>query len=212
MRLVNTHRTLACLTAAGLLLAVGALAAPATASNAVQIQPDDQLERQTSWLKDFIHFVKVARFDIAADVGNQLIDSGIDPEAFVDLVDNAREQSRFEEAVAAAMRVPVIEPVAAALDRMYREGKLARVRNPEEITRNIELLSGGLRARQIGRERLIAAGEYALPQLMDAFLQNRDPNRRAQAQRVLVDLGRQSIIPLTTALPDLDPARQEAIV
>ncbi|MFK7885087.1 MAG: HEAT repeat domain-containing protein, partial [Phycisphaerales bacterium] len=123
-----------------------------------------------------------------------------------------REQSRFEEAVAAAMRVPAIEPVAAALDTLYRDGKLSRVRNAEEIARNIELLKGGLRARQLGRERLIAAGEYALPQLLDAYLQNRDNNLRAQVQRVLVDLGRQSIVPLTTALPDLDPARQEAIV
>ncbi len=212
MRLQIPYRSLARLTAAGLLLSVGSAAGPASATLHSEIQPADEAERQTDWLKDFIHFTKVARFDIAADVGNQLIDSGIDPESFVDLVDGSREQARFEEAVAAAMRVPVIEPVAAALDRMYREGKLARVRNAEEIARNIELLSGGLRARQIGRERLIAAGEYALPQLMDAFLQNRDPNLRAQVQRVLVDLGRQSIVPLATALPDLDPARQEAIV
>ncbi|RMH24013.1 MAG: HEAT repeat domain-containing protein [Planctomycetota bacterium] len=178
-----------------------------------QAQPADELsEQQTSWLKDFIHFVKVARFDIAADVGRQIIESGIDPEDFVDLVDNARETTRFEEAVAAGMRVPVLEPTAAALDKLYRDGKLARVRNPEEITRNIQLLSEGLRARQIGRERLIAAGEYALPQLLDAFLQNRNPNLRAQVQRVLVDLGRQSIAPLVTALPWLDPARQEAVV
>lgn len=212
MRLPKPYRSLACLTAAGLLLTVGSIATTANASNVLALQPSAELEQQTSLLKDFIHFVKVARFDIAADVGTELINSGIDPESFVDLVDNSREQSRFEEAVAAAMRVPVIEPVAASLDRMYREGKLARVRNAEEITRNIELLSGGLRARQIGRERLVAAGEYALPQLMDAFLQNRDPNLRAQVQRVLVDLGRQSIIPLCSALPELDPARQEAIV
>ena len=212
MRLPISYRSLVCLTAAGLLLSVGSVSAPAHAMGTAQAQPVDELEQQTGWLKDFIHFVKVARFDIAADVGNQLIESGIDPELFVDLVDNAREQARFEEAVAAAMRVPVIEPVAASLDRLYRDGKLARVRNAEEIARNIDLLSGGLRARQLGRERLIAAGEYALPQLMDAFLQNRDPNLRAQVQRVLVDLGRQSIVPLATALPDLDPARQEAVV
>lgn len=212
MRLPNSYRSLACLTGAGLLLSMAPLSAPAQALGVAQAQPADELEQQTSWLKDFIHFVKVARFDIAADVGSQLLESGIDPEAFVDLVDGSREQARFEEAIAAAMRVPVIEPVAARLDVMYRSGKLASVRNADEITRNIGLLSGGLRARQLGRERLIAAGEYALPQLMDAFLQNRDPNLRAQVQRVLVDLGRQSIMPLVSALPDLDPARQEAIV
>lgn len=193
-------------------LAQASLPALESRADAAVLQPASEDEQQLAWLKDFIHFVKIARFDIAADVGQQLIDSGMDPEAFVDLVDDSRERARFEEAVAAAMRVPAIEPVAASLDKLYRDGKLARVRNAEEIARNIELLTGGLRARQMGRERLIAAGEYALPQLLDAYLQNRDNNLRAQVQRVLVDLGRQSIIPLATALPDLDPARQEAVV
>lgn len=191
---------------AGLPVLVQSQAAAAVA------QPATGMEQEQSQLRDFIHFVRIARFDIAADVGRQLLDSGIEPEDFVDLVERSREENRFEEAIAAAMRVPVVEPVAAGLDQLFREGKLARVRNPEEITRNIELLSGGLRARQLGRERLIAAGEYALPQLLEAYLQNRDPNLRAQVQRVLVDLGRQSIVPLVTALPELDPARQEAIV
>lgn len=186
---------------------------PATPASAEALQPasaknDAQLEQ----LRDFIHFVKIARYDIAGDVGRQLLDSGIEGEAFVDLVDNAKENQRFEEAVAAAMRVPVLEPVAGELDKLYRAGKLARVRNPEEIKRNIDLLGQGLRARQLGRERLVAAGEYALPQLLDSYLQNRDPNLRAQVQRVLVDLGRQSIVPLATALPSIDPARQEAVV
>lgn len=196
---------------AGVAVGTGSSALASAAQPASQ--PTTQQDEQSlALLRDFIHFVRVARFDIAADLGRQLLDSGITGEDFVDLVENSREAERFEESVAAAMRVPVLEPVAGGLDRLYREGKLARVRNAEEIARNIELLTGGLRGRQLGRERLIAAGEYALPQLLDAYLQNRDPNLRAQVQRVLVDLGRQSIAPLVTALPNLDPARQEAVI
>lgn len=202
------------------LLSLLAGAAAGTGSSALAMVPSleaaqpaaQQDEQALTLLRDFIHFVRIARFDIAADLGRQLLDSGISGEDFVDLVENSREGARFEESVAAAMRVPVLEPVAGALDRLFREGKLARVRNAEEIARNIGLLTGGLRGRQLGREGLIAAGEYALPQLLDAYLQNRDPNLRAQVQRVLVDLGRQSIAPLVTALPNLDPARQEAVV
>jgi hypothetical protein len=194
-------------------LFAGAPAGVVAPAHAAVVQPaTPEAEQQRTLLRDFIHFVRIARFDIAADLGRQLLDSGIEAEDFVDLVDEARETERFEESVASAMRVPVLEPVAAGLDRLYRAGKLARVRNPEEIARNIGLLSGGLRGRQIGRERLIAAGEYAVPQLLEAYLQNRDPNLRAQVQRVLVDLGRQSILPLVTALPNLDPARQEPLV
>ena len=190
----------------------GSPATASAASTALAVQPAAGNEQAVGLLRDFIHFVRIARFDIAADLGRQMLDSGISGEDFVDLVEAAREVERFEESVAAAMRVPVLEPIAGGLDRLYRDGKLSRVRNAEEIARNIQLLTGGLRGRQLGRERLIAAGEYALPQLLDAYLQNRDPNLRAQVQRVLVDLGRQSIVPLVTALPSLDAARQEAVI
>ncbi len=180
-------------------------------SSASAYQPATDFDAELVLLRDFIHFVKIARFDVAADLGRQLLDSGLTPEEFVDLVDSSRELSRFEEAIAAGMRVPVLEPIAAELDTAYRSGKLARARNPEEIARNIGLLTDGLRARQIGRSRLIAAGEYAMPQLLDAYLQKSDVALKAQVQRLLVDMGRQTIAPLVAALPGLDATRQEAV-
>lgn len=189
------------------------LSAPAVAQSAEeQAALDEQQERRLTLLKDFIHFVKIARFDVAADLGRQLIEEGLAPQDFVDLVENSRELSRFQEAVAAAMRVPVLEPIAAQLDAMYRDGKLDRARDPEEIARNIGLLDGGLRARQLGRERLMAAGEYAMPQLLDAYLQNDNLTLKAQVQRLLVDMGRQSLAPLIAALPNISDTQQEAVV
>ncbi|MBL4590398.1 MAG: hypothetical protein JKY96_00410, partial [Phycisphaerales bacterium] len=211
MRLSN--RKFARLSYSFVLLAgtAGMLTAPSVAI--AQSQPTtDQQEQQLVLLRDFIHFVKISRYDVAADLGRQLLAEGLDPEEFVDLVEGSRERERFEQAVAAAMRVPVLEPAAAEMDRLFRDGKLARARNPEEIAHNIELLTGGLRARQLGRQRLLVAGEYAMPQLLEAFLQQRNITLKAQVQRLLVDMGRQSIIPLTTSLDGLDAIRQEAIV
>ena len=162
-------------------------------------------------LKDFIHFVRIARYDAAAALGQELLDEGLDPIEFVDLVEGSGELDRFERSVAEAMRVQQLEPIAAQLDQLFRDGKLARARHPDEIARNIELLSGGLRARTLARERLIAAGEYAMPQLLEAFLQGDNPALQAQVQRVMKDLGRQAIIPLSVALEAVDPSRQEAI-
>ena len=184
---------------------------PVSSAIASETQPAVNNEQELQLLRDFIHFVKIARFDVAADLGNQLLDSGMEDEAFVDLIELSREQSRFEEAVAAGMRVPVLEPIAAKLDSAFRNGKLARARNPEEIARNIALLTDGLRARSLARERLIVAGEYAMPQLLDAYLQQRDLALKAQVQRLLVDMGRHAIIPLTTAMTGLDQSSQEAI-
>ncbi len=184
----------------------GLFAQPQTAGGAQAEEP-----KQIDLLRDFIHFVKIARFDVAADLGSRLLDSGVSSEEFVDLIEESREQQRFEEAVAAALRVPVVEPIAAELESLFRQGKLDRARNPDEITRNIGLLTQGLRARALARERLMVAGEYAMPQLLDAYLQQKDLALKAQVQRLMVDMGRQAIAPLMTALPGLDATSQEAI-
>jgi len=211
----QTTRNISRLSSALLLLVcggvVGGTAQSALGMNTAVQPANSDYEAETVLLRDFIHFVKIARFDVAADLGRQLLDAGLSSEDFVDLVDNSRELGRFEEAIAAAMRVPVLEPIAAELDTAYRSGKLARARNPEEIARNIDLLTGGLRARQLGRTRLISAGEYAMPQLLDAYLQKDNLALKAQVQRLLVDMGRQTIAPLITALPGLSATHQEAV-
>ena len=210
MRRVN--RNIANLSCSIMLLAGSAtMLLPTSQAFAATVQPEADREQELELLRDFIHFVKIARFDVAADLGNQILDAGLSTEEFVDIIELSREQQRFEEAVAAGMRVPVLEPIAAKLDGAFRDGKLARARNPEEIARNIELLTQGLRARSMGRERLITAGEYAMPQLLDAYLQQKDLALKAQVQRLLVDMGRHAIVPLTTAMGGLDAVRQEAI-
>ena len=211
MRFVNRNLTGLSLS---LTLLAGATIAftPSNASaSTLETQPEAESEQQLELLRDFIHFVKIARFDVAADLGTRLLDTGISDEDFVDLVEQSREQQRFEEAVAAGLRVPVLEPIAADLESLFRDGKLSRARNPEEIARNIELLTEGLRARTLARERLMFAGEYAMPQLLDAYLQQKDLALKAQVQRLMVDMGRQAIAPLMTALPELDATSQEAV-
>lgn len=199
-----------------LLAPAGVLASAAGHATAMQSglmgEPGDASEEQLDLLRDFTHFVAIARYDVAEATARALLESGIDALTFTAMVERSGEMQRFERAVAEAQRVPVLEDEAAALDALFRQGKLDRARDPAEIARNIELLTGDLRARQLARERLVAAGEYAMPQLLDAFLQNRNPALKAQVQNVMVELGRQAVIPLSTAmLGGLDAARQEAI-
>lgn len=208
------NRNLTGLSLSIMLLAGSALGVTTSNARAAATTAQPETEVQTErleLLRDFIHFVKIARFDVAADLGTRLIESGISEAELVDLIEQSRDQQRFEEAVAAGLRVPVLEPVAASLEAMFRDGKLARARDPEEIARNIALLTEGLRARTLARERLIFAGEYAMPQLLDAYLQQKDLALKAQVQRLLVDLGRGAIAPLMAALPDLDETSQEAV-
>jgi HEAT repeat protein len=171
---------------------------------------DEQSDQQL--LKDFEHFVLIANYDLARAQGTTLMDRQTDPVEFVKLVESSRNVRRYEQALARSMNVAELEDLAALMDRTYRQGKLNRARDPSEVARNIALLTGTLRQQQLARERLVAAGEYAMPQLLDAVLQGQDPELRARSVKVMRNLGRQAVMPLVTALPALDPARQEIIV
>ncbi|GAB4382525.1 MAG: hypothetical protein Kow0022_00220 [Phycisphaerales bacterium] len=174
-------------------------------------QPEQE-RSNTELLEDFEHFMLIANYELARDVGSELMNRGLTPVEFVDLVESTRNMNRYEQALARAMNVGELEDLASLMERTYRQGKLDRARDPAEIARNIGMLTGTLRQQQIAHDRLVAAGEYALPQLLDAALQRQNPELRARVAGVMRDLGRQSIIPLVTALPKLDPARQEIIV
>lgn len=161
-------------------------------------------------LADFIHYTKIARHDLAAATGQELLNRKIPGPEFVALVE-AGDAARFDNAARQALRVGELETIAASLIKEYEAGRLSRARNPDEVQRNIELLTGTLRGRLLGKSRLISAGEYAVPQLLQAMLDRTNPARQAEVQRVLIELGRQSIAPLTAALPGLPPAQQEIV-
>lgn len=127
----------------------------AVAGSAVA-QPADDARTPDELLSNFIHFVKIARYDVAAGEAAALLDSGLTEEEFVDLVDASGELDRFQSAVAQALRVDGLEEIAGELNTMYRNGQLKRARNPEQIARNIDLLGGNvgeaaLRPQQAGR-------------------------------------------------------------
>lgn len=190
---------------------VGGVVFGVVAGGAAVAQPaEERTDRER--LADFIHFVNIARYDVAGALGEELLSGGMTAAAFVSLVEDARELQRFESAIGLALRVPELERVAAGLDKLYRDGKLERARDPEEIRANIELLRGGTAlGAKIGSDRLLAAGEYAMPQLLEVLVRRDDPGLRARVEQVIVRLGRQAVAPLTAALPELDLARQELV-
>ncbi len=187
------------------------LVAPVALTAAAQETRREEL-RQQELLKDFIHYVRIDRPDLAKSVGDELLAIGMSGPEFVDLVESSGEVDRFTQAAPKGTRSGELESTAASLLYLYERGLLERARLADEIAKNIQLLTTTARGRILARERLLTAGEYAMPQLMDAFLDRADPALQAEVARVIVDLGRQSIIPMVTALPDLDAGAQERVV
>lgn len=215
-----TRSSYRCLTQTGMLAALmfaaGAFAmsdADARQAVAPEVKTDQGVKASsnTDLLKDFIHFTRIARYDVAGSVGRELISRNLSPRDFVTLVDSSGESTRFDETVGRAMRVADLEPLAGALYKLYETGRLEAARDPKEIAENIAKLTGTVQGRIRASARLKAAGEYAVPQLLTALMDRDNPALRSEAQRVLVDIGSQAVIPLATAMVGSDPAMQERL-
>ncbi len=163
-------------------------------------------------LEDFLHYVLIDRPDVAAATGESLLALDLPPAEFVRVVEQTRGGlDRFSRAVIRAQSRRELEPVASAILKSYENGKLAVARDPESIAKNIKDLVGVRRKSVFAEARLKEAGEYALPQLLEALLQNQDARLSSEVRRIMVAMGRQSVIPLVSALPDLEPASQELV-
>lgn len=166
----------------------------------------------TQLLEDFLHYVLIDRPDVAAATGESLLALDLDPAEFVKVVEQSRGGlDRFNRAVIRAQSRRELEPIASAILKTYENGKLAVARDPESIAKNIRDLTGVRRQAVFAEARLKEAGEYALPQLLEALLQRQDVRLSAEVRRILVAMGRHSVVPLMTALPDLEPGAQELI-
>ncbi|MBX3408352.1 MAG: HEAT repeat domain-containing protein [Phycisphaeraceae bacterium] len=170
-----------------------------------------RLATNTDLLADFVHYVRIENVELASAKGSELMARGLTGSEFVSLVEASGDIARFEETLQRAVRVQALEPLAAAMTLAYEGGKLERARNPEEIARNIELLTSTDRGRRIGEERLMYAGEYAMPQLLEAFFDRSSPTKQVAAQRVIIGLGQQAVVPLCVAMMRVSPAQQEQI-
>ncbi|MEM8757248.1 MAG: hypothetical protein AAGF47_05650 [Planctomycetota bacterium] len=191
-------------------LAASALMGLAATAGTAAAQQDDAAPVE-SQLRDFIFFVNVNRDDAAALQVDSVLDSGVTPAELLEIVERERLESDLARALNRAAVRAELEPSTTRLRRMLETARLQRARNDEEITRNIEQLTGTLRQRRFATERLAAAGEYAMPRLLDALLDRRDPARRTAVQQFLVAVKQPAVVPLSTALLGVDPASQQLI-
>lgn len=208
--LVSRTALLALVAAAGSLIPAPTARAqenPTTQPGAAQ--PADN----ASLLDDFAHYVLTANYTMAESVGQELLARNLSNADFATLVE-AADVRRFESAAQRALRVREndgLQATAGALLKAFEMGRLERARQPKQVAENIKALTGSLRERLLARQGLIQAGEYAVPQLLEAYMQNADPSLSVQAQSVLIDLGRQSVVPLATAMLAAPEVQQEKI-
>jgi hypothetical protein len=166
----------------------------------------------TELLNDFVHYVLIDRPDMAKSTGQALLDRSLSAEEFTKLVDTTVGARRFTQAALRGQRRADLESVSSGLLRSYEGGRLSVARAPRAVEESIRGLTGTLREREYSRAMLVQAGEYAMPQLLPALLDRTNSALSGEVRQVLVEMGRHSVMPLSTALSGLEPADQETAI
>lgn len=187
------------------------LAVPTVVRAQDNAQPADDQD-PASLLEDFVHWTLAGRPEFAAAYAKALLDRGLtDAELVMVLEEGKTSQDRFNRALDIALQREDLKELAGQLSKRVRVGRLDMARDPERIKSAIANLSGNAREKRIATEQLRAAGEYAVPELLRQIMTGQDESIKLACQRIIRDIGRVAVYPLTVALFSVDPATQRVI-
>ncbi len=200
---MRMHPRLACVTMA-LIVAICVAARPVAAADA----------SPTEMLEDFVHYALTAQVEMAKANGEALLDSDLSDEAIAALVDeDPRLRDRLPVAIRWAREVPGLVDIAGALETRVEKGRIDLARDEARILEAIDMLGGTRRARSLARTRLVEAGEHAVPMMLVAL---GDPSTSPDVELGLTStlpmLGREAVLPLAAALPNVPDGQQVMII
>jgi len=159
----------------------------------------------------FAHAVMIAKPDAAVTALNAMLDQAVAPADLALAIDDGELSKRIEDALRRSRAMPEVADPAAAFEVKLESGRHELARKSSRIDEAVSMLVGPMRGQAMARERLLAAGEYAVPSLLRRVTDGRDPGMEAAATRMLIDMKRQAALPLALAIGSLDPAAQRRV-
>ena len=161
----------------------------------------------------------MARYDLAADAGQKILDSGSDNSAI--LMSFEAVASRHNDTIDTWMlrwkSIPVsdavdrpaaqsMRQVTAKLNDVINDGYAARRTDPNYILQTVIAMSEGSRAYDNNLPRLSQSGEVAVKVVLDVLRDPRQSQYHDTCRRILRDLGRKALNPLlaATEMKDFD--------
>lgn len=206
-------------TTAGLLrsIAVGGVIvagiAPLTASAASSSHPlvQDAATNPTQLVEDFLHYLLIAKPDLAEAAAKKLIASGITDAEIAEIIRENSLDEKVERALVRGRGMSGVGPMVTNFEDRLEQGRHDLARNQDRIREAIGMLDGSLRSQLMGRRRLVEAGEYAVPELLQTLITTKSPEAELRVTEVLEEIKRQAVLPLCAALPELSPVAQAKV-
>ena len=179
--------------------AVALLALGAGLIAIAQDNPDPAGRELNDLWDDFVHYVIVARPELAKSFGQAILDSGASAEDVYKLYIDTEE---VESVLSRAEHLNNnMKPMVDQLRLVIEAGYLELRADPVEIANAIEMLGEGARGFSLATDRLIRSGEYAMPQLVQKLIApDTDPHLVERIIAVLPRIGLDAVRPLSVAL------------
>jgi HEAT repeat protein len=159
---------------------------------------------------DFLHYIKIARPELAQSFGQAILDSNVPPNEIYLLSVNTPGSSAV---LARGSRQEGMQEIILQLQKIIEQGYEDERSDPEQIAHAIEMLGGTVRGYEIAARRLEKSGEYVLPQLIQKLTDSQTSETlRERIIVVLPRLGKDAVRPLTAALSSDDSKLLEILV
>jgi hypothetical protein len=182
-------------------------AAPATAG-----AEDARQTLADNW-NDFLHYVKIGRFDLAKGYGQTIVQNKPNPAELFGLVQANQQGYDLAMKVAETAHDAELAKLTEQLLGIIDQGRFLQRTEPKIIVDEIRRLGSTPRGKMAAIRRLKDAGEYAVPFLLEAMAQViQDPSTGPSLSdmiQALPQIGRPAIRPLVAAL-QTDNARLSA--
>lgn len=178
----------------------GAPAEETPAASADEVDTDLDLKGQ--W-ESLLHYINVARPQIARSFAGALLNN---PDAqprdlYLLSVDNPESLRILQK----GQSLPELKDPLITLRKKIEEGYQAWRSDPEQIAESIAMMGRSLRGYVVGKQRLQASGEYALPLLIQKLMSAETPEvLRQRIVTMLGEMGRQAVRGYSVALQAKD--------
>lgn len=176
-----------------LLCAAGVFPVAATA--------DDTEKTLDSQWRDLLHYINIARPNVAASYGQAILDSAADKDIY-------QMSVKYEDSLMTLRKGAKLEGMKDVVDSLLKkieQGYESWRKDPRQIEESIAMLGKSLRAYELGRQRIRRSGEYAVPLLIQTLMDPKTP--KILSERIVTmldDLGKDAVRPYSVALQAKD--------
>ena len=189
-------------------------AEPASANAPAVTDPAQQFVATAAQSHDLdmaMHFILIGKADMTKASIQALFDSEITDEQIAQLVDEKGIREKFERSLIRGRGLDGSAELVAELESRYFAGTRATSRNALRIEEAVQGLGGSMRQEMVSRQRLLAAGAFAVPSLLKALGDVQNLKLANSARSVLVEMKRLAVAPLCAALAHVDPDTQRKV-